>query len=56
MARLAAKIDAAARKSGNTIGFGDLQIGETALRFGFAVGTSNLRHFAMIPDLAVKPL
>ena len=56
MAKLAAKIDAEARKLGNTIAFGDLQIGATALHFGFAVGTANVRHFAMIPDLTVKPL
>ncbi len=35
---------------------GDLQIGVTALHFGFAVGTANVRHFAMIPDLTVIPL
>ncbi len=56
MAKLAAKIDAEARKVGNTIAFADLQIGVTALHFDFAVGTSNLKHFAMIPGLAIKPL
>jgi predicted nucleic acid-binding protein len=56
MARLAAKIDAEARQAGNTIAFADLQIGVTALHFGFAVGTANVKHFAMIPGLAIKPL
>ena len=53
MAQLAAKIDAEARKLGRTIPFADLLIGVTALHFGYAVGTRNLRHFQMIPSLAV---
>lgn len=56
MGQLAARIDAEARKSGKTIPFADLQIGVTALHFGFAIGTRNVRHFAMIPDLEVKQL
>jgi predicted nucleic acid-binding protein len=56
MGQLAARIDAEARKSGHTIPFADLQIGVTALHFGFAIGTSKVRHFAMIPDLEIKPL
>ncbi|MCP5110277.1 MAG: type II toxin-antitoxin system VapC family toxin [bacterium] len=31
-------------------------IGATALQFGYAVGTSNIRHFQMIPGLEVKQL
>jgi predicted nucleic acid-binding protein len=53
MARLAAKIDAEARKLGRTIPFADLLIGATTLHFGYAVGTRNLRHFQMVPNLAV---
>lgn len=53
MAQLAAKIDAEARQSGQTIPFADLLIGATALHFGYAVGTRNLRHFEMIPNLTV---
>ena len=33
-----------------------LLIGATALHFGYAVGTRNLRHFHMIPNLAVIQL
>ena len=53
MAQLAAKIDAEARRSGQTIPFADLLIGATALHFGYAIGTRNLRHFQMIPNLTV---
>lgn len=53
MAQLAAKIDVEARRAGQTIPFADLLIGTTALHFGYAVGTRNLRHFQMIPNLAV---
>jgi tRNA(fMet)-specific endonuclease VapC len=56
MAQLAAKIDAEARKFGRTIPFADLLIGTTALHFGYAVGTRNLRHFQMVPNLAVIQL
>jgi len=54
MAQLAAKIDAEARQLGNTIPFADLLIGATALHFGYSVGTRNLRHFRMIPNLIVS--
>ena len=53
MAQLAAKIDAEQRTLGRTIPFADLLIGTTALHFGYAVGTRNLRHFQMIPNLAI---
>lgn len=56
MAQLAAKIDAEARQLGRTIPLADLLIGATALHFGFAVGTRNLRHFQMVPDLAIIQL
>ena len=53
MAQLAAKVDAAARAAGITIPFADLLIGATALHFGYAVATNNLRHFQMTPKLTV---
>jgi predicted nucleic acid-binding protein len=53
MAQIAAKVDAEARKTGCVIPFADLLIGATALRFGYAVGTRNLRHFQAIPNLTV---
>jgi predicted nucleic acid-binding protein len=56
MAQLAAKIDAEARRAGRTIPFSDLLIGVTALHFGYAIGTRNLRHFRMVPNLAVIQL
>lgn len=56
MAQVAATIDAEARRSGRTIPFSDLLIGVTALHFGYAIGTRNLRHFQMIPNLVVVQL
>lgn len=56
MGRLAAKIDAEARKQGEVIPFADLQIGATALHFEYAIGTLNVRHFEMIPNLEVRRL
>ena len=56
MAQLAAKIDAEAWRAGRTIPFADLLIGATALHFGYAVGTRNLRHFQIIPNLAFVQL
>jgi tRNA(fMet)-specific endonuclease VapC len=56
MAQLAAKVDADARKLGCTIPFADLLIGAAALHFGYAVGTRNLRHFRLIPNLAIVEL
>src|SRR5437764_1157041 len=44
MAQAAAKIDAEAKRIGLVIPFADLLIGSTALHFGYAVGTRNLRH------------
>ena len=53
MGQLAAKIDAEARRQGSVIPFADLQIGVTALYFGYQLVTNNLRRFQMIPDLAL---
>jgi len=56
MGQLAAKIDADAKRTGLVIPFEDLLIGVTALYFGYGVGTRNLRHFRMIPNLTVVQL
>ena len=56
MAQIAAKVDADARKTGKVIPFSDLLIGATALQHGYAVGTRNVRHFQMVPNLTVLSL
>ena len=56
IAYVAARVDAEARQLGRTIPFADLLIGTTALHFGYALGTRNLRHFQMIPSLTVIQL
>lgn len=56
MGVLAAKIDAEMKKSGRTIATADLLIGVTALYYGYAIGTRNVRHFRMIPGLQVISL
>ncbi len=53
MAQIAAKADAEARQLGRMIPFADLLIGATALHFGYSIGTRNLRHFQMVPNLSV---
>jgi predicted nucleic acid-binding protein len=56
MAQIAARVDADARRAGKVIPFADLLIGATALNHGYAVGTRNVRHFRMIPNLVVLSL
>lgn len=56
MAQLAARTDAEARRTGQTIPFADLLIGATARYFGYAVATRNRRHFQMIPNLRLVQL
>lgn len=53
MGALAAKIDADMKKAGLVIAAADLLIGITALHYGYAIGTRNVRHFKMIPGLKV---
>ena len=36
-----------------TIAFEDLLIASSALHFGFAVATENIRHFEQVPGLKV---
>jgi predicted nucleic acid-binding protein len=50
-----ARVDAEARSNGIVIPFADLLIGGTALYIGYAVVTSNVRHFQKIPGLVVIP-
>jgi predicted nucleic acid-binding protein len=56
MGVLAAKIDAEMKKAGLVIATADLLIGVTALHYGYAIGTRNVRHFQMIPGLKVISL
>ncbi len=56
IASLAAKSDVEARRLGRSIPFADLLIGATALYFRYSVGTRNLRHFQMVPNLAIIQL
>jgi predicted nucleic acid-binding protein len=53
---LAAKIDAGMKGGGLVIATADLLIRVTALHYGYAVGTRNVRHFRMIPGLTVLSL
>lgn len=53
---LAAKIDADMKKVGLVIATADLLIGITALHYGYARGTRNVRHFKMIPGLRIVSL
>ena len=45
--------DAEARKSGKVIPFPDLLIAATAQYHGYTIGTRDLRHFQMVPNLTV---
>lgn len=56
MAQVAARIDAESRRAGVRVPLADLMIGSMALYLGHSVGTRNLRHFQLIPDLVVKYL
>jgi len=53
---LAGKIDGEQRNKGIVVPFGDLLIGATALETGYAMLTSNLRHFRLIPGLTIVQL
>ena len=53
MGVLAAGIDATLRRNGTVIPTADLLIGVTAVHFGYAIATRNVRHFQMIPGLSV---
>lgn len=49
-------LDGECAARGVRVPFSDLLIGVTALELGFAVGTANVRHFALIPGLAIVQL
>jgi len=53
IAELAGRIEGEQAALGIRIAFGDLLIGATALHIGFGVLTQNVRHFQVIPGLAV---
>lgn len=55
-AMLAGRIDAEQRSQGITIPTADLLIGTTALEYGYAVATINVRHFRLIPGLTLITL
>ena len=52
-ARLAGRIEGERASHGITIAFEDLLIAATALELGFAVATTNVRHFEIVPGLVV---
>jgi len=56
IARRAGRIEGESRQRGVTIPFQDAVIGVTAPGFDYAVATANIRHFQLIPGLAVVPL
>jgi len=49
----AGQIDGASTARGVRIALPDLLIGVTALEAGYGVATANVRHFGVIPGLAV---
>lgn len=51
--RTFARIRGILRKSGATIGIGDIIIGAAALELQVPLITRNVRHFARIPELAI---
>jgi predicted nucleic acid-binding protein len=55
-ATVAGKIDGERRSRGVTIPFADLLIGATALEVGYSLLTVNVRHFRLVPGLAVITL
>jgi predicted nucleic acid-binding protein len=52
----AGQTDAQMQAAGKRIAVTDLLIGSTALELGYSVATSNVRHFANIPDLVIEQL
>jgi predicted nucleic acid-binding protein len=52
----AGQIDGQSQATGVRIPLSDLLIGTSAMEFGYAVGTANVRHFRLIPGLIVVRL
>jgi tRNA(fMet)-specific endonuclease VapC len=55
IAKIAGRIEGDRAAQGVTIAFEDLLIAATALQLGFGVATANVRHFQVVPGLAVVP-
>jgi predicted nucleic acid-binding protein len=53
MALRAGQLDGENTANGIRLALADLLIGVTALELGYAVATSNLRHFRLIPNLNI---
>ena len=49
-------VDGRSQAKGVRLPLSDLLIGVTALELGFGVGTSNLRHFRLVPGLSIVQL
>lgn len=49
-------IDGVNQAKGVRLPLSDLLIGMTALELGYGVATSNLRHFRLVPGLAITQL
>jgi predicted nucleic acid-binding protein len=56
LALRAGRLNGSLRQSGVTIGMADAMIAASALGFGFAVATFNVRHFKAVPGLEVVEL
>lgn len=56
VAQLAGKIEGEQAAKGVVVALPDLLIGATALHLSYAVATLNVRHFRLIPGLAVVQL
>lgn len=53
---LAGRIEGEEAAKGNVLPFNDLLIAAAAMEQGYAVLSSNLRHFEKIPDLEIVPV
>ncbi len=56
VAHVYGRVGAALARDGMRLADADLQIAATALRHDFALVTGNLRHFARVPELTIRPL
>ncbi len=56
LALRAGHLNGSLRQSGITIGIADAMIAASALEFGYAVATFNVRHFKAVPGLEVVEL
>jgi|SRR5271155_3057144 len=56
LALRAGQIDGENTARGICLALSDLLIGVTAIELGYAVATSNVRHFRLIPGLQVVPI